>query len=87
MAKHSYLITHLEGDLRQAFENFAGDKVSGPWDDLIECLAGAVLDGALGIERAARINLLLARTHGITARDRCDTCHCPCPDQEHEACP
>lgn len=73
----------LEGGLRRAFEDFMGDTVSGPWDDLIESLAGAILEGELGLERAARINLLLARTQGVLSLDRCDTCHCPRPDMVH----
>lgn len=87
MAKHAYLITQLEGDLRQAFENFAGDSVCGPWDRLIESLAGVILDGHMDLSTAARIDLLLKRTHGGVGPEECGTCRCPCPDQEHEACP
>ena len=83
MANHAYLLNQLEGDLRQAFENLVGDVVSGPWDGLIESMAGAILEGELGLERAARINLLLARTQGVISLDRCDTCHCPRPDMVH----
>jgi hypothetical protein len=73
----------LEGDLRQAFENYCGGMVSGMWDRLIEALAGVIHTGGMSLETAARINLLLARTQGGVGPDTCETCHCPYPDQAH----
>lgn len=79
----SNAVLQLEGDLRQAFENWVGDQVNGPWDDLIETLANVVNNGQMDIETAARINLLLQRTQGGIAPDHCNTCHCPMPDMTH----
>jgi hypothetical protein len=73
----------LEGDLRQAFENYNGGTVSGPWDKLIEQLAAVIQTGSLDLATSARINLLLERTQGGTAPDSCGTCDCPYPDQVH----
>lgn len=76
-------IGFLEHDLRQAFTNFNKDIVSGPWDDLVELLASVVYFGTINLEQAARLSLLLARTHGGATPDRCDTCECPMPGQFH----
>lgn len=73
----------LEGDLRQAFENYTGSSVAGPWDDLIATLAGAISAGAMSLETAARLSLLLARTQGGVSPDTCETCKCPCPGMVH----
>jgi hypothetical protein len=73
----------LENDLRQAFENFCQDRVSGPWDALIETFASVVNSGTMDLETAARINLLLARTQGALVPDVCGTCHCPVPGLTH----
>jgi hypothetical protein len=77
------LLWQLEGDLRQAFENFCGGQVSGPWEGLIETVAGAVRAGRLDLATAARLQLLLERTQGGTSPDTCGTCDCPCPGQTH----
>lgn len=73
----------LEGDLRQAFENYNGGMVSGPWEGLIEVFARVVAAGQMDLETAARINLLLLRTQGGTSPDECGTCECPCPGMVH----
>lgn len=73
----------LEGDLRQAFDNYLGDYASGPWDDLCEALANIINAGQMDLETAARVNLLLARTQGGLAPDECSTCHCPMPGMVH----
>lgn len=72
----------LQGDLRSAIETYLSGPCSGPWDDLIEELAEAIHNGELSLERAARINLLLART-GADSPDECAVCECPYPDQVH----
>lgn len=63
----------LEGDLRQALENYMGGMLTGPWDRVIEQLALTVQDGQLTLERAARINLALARTD-CDSPDTCEVC-------------
>ncbi len=73
----------LEGDLRQAFENYCGGMVSGPWDLLIETLAEVVEAGEMNLETGARINLCLARTQGAVAPDECPTCNCCMPGMVH----
>jgi hypothetical protein len=52
----------LEGDLRQALENYFGGMVSGPWDKVVEAFAEVVQAGHMNLEMAAHINLLLLRT-------------------------
>ena len=76
-------VHQLEGDLRQAFENYNGDMVTRPWDDLIEVLAAVIHAGQMDLETAARINLILLRTQGGTSPDTCGTCQCPCPGMVH----
>ena len=74
----------LEGDLRQAFENFCGGMVTGVWDELIEGFAAVVEKGELCIGDGARLDLLLRKTQGgDDGVDRCDVCHCPYPTQAH----
>lgn len=75
--------SQLEGDIRQAFENYMGEMVSGAWDDLIDTLAEVVDEGDLPLETAARIHLLLRRTQGGPVPDTCTTCHCPVPGLTH----
>lgn len=63
----------LEGDIRQALENYMGGMVSGPWDKFIEGLAEVIHAGHLSLEAAAHLNLLLAKT-GHDAPDECAVC-------------
>lgn len=79
----SQKLWQLEGDLRQAFENYCGSSVSGPWEDLIQVLANAVNSASLDLSTAARLQLALERTQGGTAPDSCGTCDCPYPGQVH----
>lgn len=81
----SNVVWQLEGDLRQAFENFMGERVSGPWDVIIETLAGVVNNGQMDLETAAKLNLHLARTKGELLPDECGTCGCCTPGQIHGA--
>jgi hypothetical protein len=73
----------LEGDLRQAFENYCGGTVSGPWDDLIDDLAKMVHCGQLDLEQATRLGQHLARTQGGTSPERCEVCRCPAAGMVH----
>lgn len=73
----------LEGDLRQAFENYIGGQVSGPWEVLIETLANSVHYGWLDLATAAKLQLALERTQGGTAPHDCGTCGCCTPGQAH----
>lgn len=73
----------LEGDLRQAFENYCGGAVSGPWDALIGTVAEVVHAGTMDLPTAAKLTLLLERTQGGIAPDHCGTCECPYPGQVH----
>ena len=77
------LLWQLEGDLRQAFENYMGGQVSGPWEDIIAVFANAVYTGALDLSTAAKLQLALERTRGGTTPDNCGTCACPYPGQVH----
>ena len=79
---HDWRLWQLEGDLRQAIENYFGGTVTGPWDKVIEELAAIIERGELGLESAAHLNLLLART-GADSPDTCAVCDCPYPDQAH----
>jgi hypothetical protein len=72
----------LEGDLRQALENYFGGVVTGPWDKVITALAETVEAGHLNLEMAAHLNLLLQRTTADSP-DTCAVCDCPYPDQAH----
>jgi hypothetical protein len=72
----------LRNDLRQAFENWIGDQVSGPWDIVIEAVAESVEDGGLSSSTAARIDLALQRTDGTEA-DVCYVCYCTYPGGAH----
>jgi hypothetical protein len=75
----------LEGDLRQAFENYnGGSMVSGPWEVLIESIAKAVDEAKLDLPTAAKLQLALERTQGGQAPDHCATCECPYPGQRHQ---
>jgi hypothetical protein len=65
----------LRGDLRQAFENYMGDMVSGPWEAIIENVARAVELGMLGAAEAATLDVALRRTQGQPPAG-CD--HAPC---------
>lgn len=74
----------LEGDLRQAIENyFGGEPVSGPWDKVITALAETIEAGHLSLEMAAHLSLMLARTTE-NSPDRCEVCECPYPGQAHQ---
>jgi hypothetical protein len=72
----------LEGDLRQALDNYFGGMVSGPWEKVIEALAETIQAGHISLEMAAHLNLLLLRTTS-DAPDTCQTCDCPCPGMAH----
>ncbi len=73
----------LEGDLRQAVENyFGGAMVSGPWDKFIEGLAEVIEAGHMSLESAAHLSHLLVLT-SADAPDTCQTCDCPYPSQAH----
>lgn len=74
----------LEGDLRQAFENYCGGMVTGPWEVIIETVANAVETARLDLPAAAKLQLALERTQGGTAPDACGTCECPYPGQRHQ---
>lgn len=66
----------LEGDLRQAIENYLGDYVGGPaWDTVVETVAQTIRGGQLTLDQASRLSLALANTHGPEmAPDGCPTC-------------
>lgn len=64
----------LEGDLRQAIENFTGCAVSGPWDVFIETMAASIRTGQLDLAIAAKLQLALEQTNGATRPDECGTC-------------
>lgn len=64
----------LQGDLRQALENYFGGQVGGVyWDTFIEMVARAIADGQLDLEQAARLNLVLTRTRDA-GPDECPVC-------------
>lgn len=69
----------LEGDIRQAIENYHGGVcVSGPWDKVIEAIAAMIDQGQLPLAAAAHIDLQLALTLGPEASpDVCLTCDQP----------
>lgn len=52
----------LQGDIRQAIENYLGDQVSGPWEAVIRETAWAIIRGSLPTASAALIDLALAST-------------------------
>jgi hypothetical protein len=65
----------LEGDLRQAIENYLGEMVGGPWDGVIATMAYAIIAGRFTLDDAGRLSLALANTHGPEkAPDACPTC-------------
>lgn len=70
-------VTHqglqLRGDIRQAIENYMGDMVSGPWEEVIETAARAIEDGMLGAAEAAKLDLNLRRTQGCKY-ESCGVC-------------
>lgn len=72
----------LRGDLRQAIENWVGDRVDGPWEIVIDTMAKAIEDGALLMSEGARLDMALGRT---THKDAgmCEVCDCPCPGMSH----
>jgi hypothetical protein len=72
----------LRGDIRQALENYMGDMVDGPWDDVIDEIAGAIEDGEITAASAARLDLALQRTQGAKY-PACPVCTCPCPGMNH----
>jgi hypothetical protein len=72
----------LRGDIRQALENYMGDEVWGPWDDIIEEIAAAIEGEGLSATSAARLDLLLRRT-GRDGHTDCPVCTCPCPGLSH----
>lgn len=74
----------LEGDLRQAFENYCGGVVSGPWEDIITVIANATNAAALDLATAAKLQLALERTQGGATPDECATCECPMPGMVHQ---
>lgn len=81
MAARTHKELQLRGDLRQAFENWMGDMVDGPWEDIIGVVATAVERGHLTMAAGARLDLALARTkHDIPD---CEVCGCPCPGMAH----
>lgn len=63
----------LQGDLRQAIENYFGEMVSGPWDDVIEAVAGVIAEGELDLHTAGKLDHALRRTAN-TEGDECPTC-------------
>lgn len=69
----------LEGDLRQAIENYHGGAiVSGPWDKVIEGLAHVIDTGSLNTQMAAHIDLHLTLTLGPeSSPDDCPVCDKP----------
>lgn len=73
----------LEGDIRQACENYMGDVVAGPWEVVITTFAAAIRSGQLDLATAAKLQLALEQTQGATAPDQCGTCECPYPGQVH----
>lgn len=83
MALEHRRLWQLEGDLRQALENYCGGAVSGPWDDLIDDLARMVHCGQLDLEQATRLGQLVAQTRGGKSPDRCEVCRCPAVGMVH----
>ncbi len=83
MALTDRRLWQLEGDLRQAFDNYTGSTVTGPWEVLIETLAEAVHSAQFDLPTAAKLQLALERTQGGQAPDHCATCECPFPGQVH----
>lgn len=82
MALTDRRLWQLEGDLRQAMENYFGQAISGPWDDLIETLAAVIHETKMDLATAGRIELLFQRISGVTP-DRCDVCKCPAVGMVH----
>lgn len=72
----------LQALLRRALEDWQGDCLSGPWDDIIALLASAIADGDIGLDEAARLRFLLHRT-GQDPDGQCPTCECPAPGLTH----
>lgn len=69
----------LEGDIRQAIENYLGGAtVSGPWDKVIEAMAAVIDNGFMTLEEAAYLSHNLTQTQGPEASpDTCQTCDQP----------
>jgi hypothetical protein len=75
--------TQLTWYLRQAFEQYLDSPFNmGPWDDLVEHLAGVIDKGSLSVADAARLDLILAETLG-KAPARCEVCDCSAPGACH----
>lgn len=68
--------------LRVAFDQWQGDTVGGPWDDIIGLLARIVDKGELDLESASRLDFLLRRTSN-TEPAECGVCGCPVPGLSH----
>lgn len=66
----------LQGDLRQAIENYFGEMVGGPWDTVIDTIAGMIQEGECDLQSASRLDLALRRTAN-TEGDECPTCENP----------
>lgn len=66
----------LQGDLRQAIENyFGGAMMDGPWDAVIETVAEIIANGELSLHTASALDHALRRTAN-TEGDECPTCKC-----------
>ena len=72
----------LECALRQAVETWMGDRVSGPWDDLLAVLSVAMDNGELTLTDAARIDYLLRETTDKATKE-CGVCECPMTGMAH----
>lgn len=65
---------HLEGDIRQAIENFLGSYVdSKTWDTVIQVMAAAIDSGTFSLEDAGKLSHALTQI-STSGPDECPTC-------------
>lgn len=73
----------LAEGIQGALDEYMGDVVTGPWEDLVNVFVEAVEAGELTLGQSARMDHLLRRTRGDEGRQACDTCRCPVPGLSH----
>lgn len=67
-------LLQLQGDIRQAIENYLGEYTSSKaWDDVVETVATIIDNGSVTLGQAMKLSYALEQTRDPTP-DECPTC-------------